>query len=587
MNSADWIVAKLADLGYTDCFAVTGGAAGQLFDALARQKRIKVHFMLHEQACAMACDSYFRYFKRPALLMVTNGPGVSNTLTGILGAFQDSVPMLCVSGQVPTKFMNDNPLLRQLGVQEASTRELVGGIVKSFRQILPGDSLHTLCHSHSISMEGRMGPVWIEVPLDVQAQQHENVQESCQDCRSDLSMSDWNDDEALLRSIKKMWKALSEAKRPLVVLGNGVRLAGVEDEAKEFIHRLGLPVVASWTAADLFSHEDDHYVGNFGILGERVANFAIQEADLLMILGCRMSIPAIGYDSATFSPNSFKVMVDIDIHEVSKPTLDIDLPFTIGLEHFFSMASEPQALVSQESHWRSHLGALKEELSIDNEILADSQEGVDAYRVIRSLSSVLNRFDAVVTDMGTSFTATMQALRRNGTTRVMTSSATSSMGFGLPGALGISLADPHLNVLCIAGDGGFQMNLQETQTWATKAPNLKLLILDSDGYLAISLMQDNLFSGRRIGSDRASGVGGPYFKALLESFGLESFEARNVLEFEETFPRFISAVGRAALVVKLPSAQVMRPRVQTRIGPDGQAMSPSLDQMWPYREIEG
>lgn len=588
LTFADLVIRSIGSLGYRDCFAVTGGAAGYLFDALERQSEIKVHFLVHEQACAMACDAYFRFFGRPAFLLVTNGPGVSNTITGILGAFQDSIPIFCVSGQVPMRFIpSREDGLRQLGVQEADAETLVKGVVKRFSRMESENDLGMVVELDDVMRSHRMGPTWLEIPMDVQSRRISPADSAQLIVESiDLESANQQRDSTKVdeRIMTRLQLALEVAERPLIVLGNGVHLAGVEVLTSSFVEALGIPFVCTWSVADLVEFQNPNYVGNFGILGERAANVALQQADFLLVLGCRLSVPNIGYAVQDFSPGSFKAMVDIDENELTKPTLDIDLPIRADLRDFFALLKTAGLQTGEIEEWATHLQNLKMTLRLEIEKYADEHDGVDAYRVIKSLSGVLENFDAVVTDMGSSFTVTMQALRRNGSTRVITSSGTSSMGFGLPGALGIALADKSKRILCIAGDGGFQMNLQETQTWVEKAPNLKLIILDSNGYLAISLMQENLFGGRKFGSTAETGVKSPDFVRVLDAYGINVEEVSSTHVLSAAIYELSMSESASAVVVKLPAGQVMRPRVQTRLDELGQATSPRLDQMWPFDE---
>jgi len=579
VNVAELIVQDLVDLGYTDCFAIAGGASAHILDALARQNTLRVHFMLHEQSCAMAADSYFRYYGRPAAVLVTNGPGVSNTITGVLGAFQDSIPMFCLSGQVPQKFITPaTSNLRQLGVQESLTENLVGSIVTKFVRLESSSVGQLIPSMHAGMMSGRMGPVWLEVPLNIQVLNAEIGLDTQPNFGNQPSSSLENQIPEIKRVIID---GLSKSSRPLVVLGNGVRISGSQARALDLIKSLGIPVVATWSGADMIAHNNPLYIGNFGILGERAANHAIQKADYLLILGSRLSIPNIGYQTENFSPDSFKAMVDIDEAELGKDSITIDLKVLCDLRSFLKDDLGMLKASKERSDWLASLQALKEERSLNMEAMSDSEEGVDAYRVMLEVSGAIENFDAIVTDMGSSFTVTMQALRRDGRARVLTSSGTSSMGFGLPGALGIALADADRKILCIAGDGGLQMNLQELHTMATKTSNLKLIVLDSNGYLAISLMQDNIFQGRHFGSTPDSGVSSPDFPKVLRSFQIETLEASSTSHFLTVFADFVNNPDLRALVVKLPRNQVMRPRVQTQRLPDGTLASPSLDSMWP------
>jgi len=575
---SDYVVSQLQSLGVTTVFSVAGGASAHLMNSVANSS-LEVIQMHHEQACAMAADAYARIAKKPALVLLTNGPGVSNSLTGVLGAFQDSIPMIVISGQVPLRqnMTLSNYKLRQLGVQEVETIGLVETITKYAKKVTSKEEIvKTLANAFEIATTGRPGPVWIEIPLDIQNQILEYEGVTVPTSRELHDIPQYPQYESVLR-------ALDNSKRPLLVVGSGIHLSNSEALCTNIVQSLGIPVVSSWSASDLIAKDDPQYIGNFGILGQRAANFAIQNADLLLILGCRMSIPNIGYETQLFAPSAFKIMVDIDVNELNKESLSIDMKIEQELNEWLMHFPINSARISGNLRWLPELKKLSSRFDIFKEEFERTGTGINSYDFIRELSRAMPRDSIVVTDMGTAFTCTMQALENNGLNRLLTSSGTSSMGFGLPGAIGAQIADKKRTVICVAGDGGFQMNIQELQTLIHNSIPIKIFILNSNGYLAISIMQDNLFGGKYFGSNNASGKDAPSFEKVGNAYGVNSRKISHTDELTADFFQHIFSSNSAELVeIILPDNQRMMPRSQSLKDTSGRIFSSSLEVMWPY-----
>lgn len=578
MKVSNYLFKTLKSKGVETVFCVTGGASAHLMEA-ARLSGMEAIHCYHEQACAMAADAYARIKNKPAVVLVTNGPGASNAITGVLGAYQDSVPMIVISGQVPraqTIAESGRPL-RQFGVQEADIIKVVEPITKYCATIVNSSSFaRQLEEAWFFAVNGRKGPIWLEIPLDVQAEMIDHEPYKMLDIP--LRQDDFK--------IAEIISLLTNARRPIMVAGAGIHLANCEDAFGELVEKLGIPIVTTWNASDLFNHEAPLFVGNFGLLGERAANFAIQNADLLLILGSRMSIPNVGYATSLFSPSSKKIMVDIDPDELAKKSLSIDLPIVANLVDFIPALSE-KAVRTRCSKWISVVKSWKDRFDIILEDHRRNDKAVNSYDFIRVLSSLLRAGDIVVTDMGTSFTCTMQSLRNTGLNRLFTSSACCSMGFGLPGAIGASIADRSRRVICIAGDGGFQMNIQELQTIAHHKLPVKIFVLNSNGYLAISLMQDNLFGSNYFGSNPQSGVSAPQFARIAKAYGILSSKIDSPERFtSEKIANILEADTPILAEVMIPQNQLMIPRVQSKRDSNGNIISGSIDQMFPYLSDE-
>jgi acetolactate synthase-1/2/3 large subunit len=584
-NTSERLVSQLKHLGAEIVFSVSGGFCSHIMEAVRKAGIEAVHFN-HEQACAMAADSYARIKKKPAVVLVTNGPGSSNTLTGVLGAYQDSIPMVIISGNVPRRqtISNAGRPVRQFGVQEADIIPVIKSITKFAVQLTEPDQFDTyLMKAWVEATSGRMGPVWLDIPLDLQS--------IAVDTDSVIAVEDIEYEYSCVGGVaadmhyKDVVDSLNKASRPVIIAGSGVHLANCEEAFLSIVKSLGIPVVCTWHATDLFDYDDELYVGNFGLLGERAGNFAVQNADLLLILGSRMSIPNVGYETQLFSPGSKKIMVDIDDDELAKVSLDIDVRICADLAAFlFGFANIIPQIVDNKIHgWVELLIKWKKRFPIVKEDHLRVDGRVNSYDFIDLLSAQLKKNDVVVTDMGTSFTCTMQSMRNTGKNRLFTSSGTSSMGFGLPGAIGAFYADKSSRVVCIAGDGGFQMNIQELQTVVHNSIPLKIFILNSEGYLAISIMQKNLFKGNYFGSTPSSGVSSPGFARIAEAYGITSIKIESLSDLTSgRMDEIMNSKKSFLCEVMIPNEQLMIPRVQSQIDENGKMMSGSIDSMFPY-----
>jgi acetolactate synthase-1/2/3 large subunit len=552
MKVSDYIIQFFECQGVEQVFCVSGGAAAHLLES-TRSSSMNTIFNYHEQACAMCADGYARIAKKPAIVLVTNGPGSTNTITGVLGAWQDGVPMIVLSGQVPRNqtLASESHPLRQLGVQECDIIKMVTHCTNYAVQ-MRSDVQLTLEHAWKMATTGRMGPVWLDIPIDVQA---ENIDAVPRRVQSEIRTVHPVKDEIM--------HVFMQAKQPLIIAGNGIHLACAEKEFIEFVNKTSAPVVCTWNANDILDWEHDLYIGNFGIFGERAANLAIQNADCILVLASRLSIPCTGYDSSKFAQNAKIIMVDIDENEVFKHTMKSTFQYIGDVRDFISQFD----VIVNVPEWIEQVQRWKNTLSVFKEPHTRVDGFVNSYDLMKELGTLVNERDIVVTDMGTSFTCTMQALRNHGN-RLFTSSGLCSMGFGLPGAIGAWSADKSQRVICIAGDGGFQMNLQELQTVVQYKIPLKIIILNNNGYLAISLMQDNLFKNR-FGADISS----PDFNAIAQVYGIQTFE---------TVPACLAHCGPSLMNVTMVRNQLLIPRVMSYKDPvTNQIKSGTLENMFP------
>jgi acetolactate synthase-1/2/3 large subunit len=576
---SDYIFDFLRSKGVDTIFSVSGGAAAHLLES-ARNSDFTFVCNYHEQACAMAAEGYARMANKPACVLVTNGPGSSNTITGVLGAFQDSIPMVIISGQVPStqSLTHSNLNLRQLGVQECDIIKMVSPITKYAVQIRNVKDIQKhLETAYHLSTTGRMGPVWLDVPLDIQNQLIE-PSEFVMETESTVTTYD----------IDEIVNVVLSSKKPVMVVGNGIHLSQTEEKFNKLKSLLNIPIVSTWTAKDLLKQTDPFFVGNFGLLGERAANFAVQRADTLLIFGSRMSIPNTGYRTDLFSPDSIKVMVDIDSAELNKHTLKIDYPINDDLNRFFDILIERLQMLNIPSweSWNKKTQEWKSKYPVFLPEYAEVPTRINSFYFMEVLANKLTSNHVVVTDMGTSYTCTMQSLQLHRGTRLFTSSACCSMGFGLPGAIGAYYANQSRDVILIAGDGGLQMNIQELQTVIHNKIPLKIFVLNNNGYLAITLMQDNLFGGKYIGSNMDSGVSSPNFVKLAEAYGLKTYRFTNNSDLLSGIDDVMSEEGPVLCEIDMLENQLLIPRVQSSKSSDGKIISNSLENMFPYLSTE-
>jgi acetolactate synthase-1/2/3 large subunit len=565
MKVSDYIFEFLKSKGIDTIFSVSGGAAAHLLNSV-KEKNLKYICNYHEQACAMAAEGYFRIANKPACVLVTNGPGSSNTITGVLGAYQDSIPMIIISGQVPSNqslSSLNNINLRQLGVQECDIISIVKSITKYAVQVTNHNTIvYHLEEAYKQATTGRGGPVWLDIPLDIQNKE------------INLDKTDLNE----------VIEQICKSKRPVIITGNGIHLSKSENLFNELKNILNIPIISTWTSKDLMDHNDPLFVGNFGLLGERAANFAVQNSDLLLILGSRMSIPNVGYQSNLFSPKSIKIMVDVDFNELKKPTLKIDYPVNSDLKDFiFNLINElKNKKIPDWSNWINKTQEWKIKYPVFQKEYKDNKDKINSFYFMQVLSEKIKDNHVIVTDMGASYTCTMQSLRMNGKSRLFTSSACCSMGFGLPGAIGSYFANPSKDIILIAGDGGLQMNIQEFQTIIHYKIPIKIFVLNNQGYLAISLMQDNLFKGNHIGSTKDSGVSSPDFCKLADAYGFKTYKFTNNEELETNIDKVISENGPTLCEISMIEKQLLIPRVQSSKDNKGNIISNSLENMFPY-----
>ena len=605
--------------GVTDCFMVTGGGAMHLDDALGHQEGLRCIFDHHEQACAIAAEGYTRMTGKLALVCVTSGPGGTNAITGVMGGWVDSIPMFVISGQVKretTTWSCPELGLRQLGDQEFQIIDSVRNMTKYAVMVTePTEIAYHLEKAWYMAQEGRGGPVWLDIPLDVQGAYVETEELKHFSAEDDIKTGEEggaasSKDVTDTDMIRDVLERIRQAKAPLILAGTGIRLGDAEEEFLQFVRKYGIPVVTAWNANDTIAYDNPYYVGMPGTVGIRSGNFAVQNADLLISLGCRMNIRMVGYNHFDFAKNAFKIVVDIDKKELCKPTVKADLPVHADVKAFLSSMLE-QDYTPEPAHenWRKWCRELLERFpatrwEYDRKTggITDSVEAVtesrkpergkdiNPYVFIDSFFEKLKPEDRILCGNGSACVVTFQAAKIKQGQRMFTNSGCAAMGYGFPAAVGVAVSDNSRRTICIDGDGSIMMNLQELATVAHNRLNLKIFILNNNGYLSIRQTQRNLFQPPFIGIDGESGVGFPDFGILAKAFGLDYFRLEQGESYENTLDAALNGETPCICEVMLDPDQNFEPKSSSRILPDGRIVSPSLDDMAPFlsrAEYEG
>jgi acetolactate synthase-1/2/3 large subunit len=587
MRVADYVAAVLLRHGVRHVFLVTGGGAMHLNDAFGRSgmEWVPCH---HEQACAMAAESYFRASGRLAAVNVTSGPGGTNALTGVFGAWTDSLALIVVSGQVKreTTVRSTNLPLRQLGDQELDIVRLAAPITKYAEMVNdPGTIRYHLEKALYLATSGRPGPVWIDIPLDVQAASVDPDLLPGFDAAAEAEPFSEGD---LPKRASDVLHRLQTASRPVVLAGGGIRVSGSHTEFIATIEKLGVPVATAWNAHDVLWDEHPLYVGRPGTLGDRPGNFAVQNADFLLVLGSRLNVRQVGYAWKTFARAAYTVMVDIDAAELAKPTLRIDLPIQADLRKFLvALLAVPYA--GPPSAHRSYLEWCRARRARYPVVLPEywtSSHGVNPYCFVDVLTRLLPEGETIVTGDGTACVCTFQAAVIKRRQRLYTNSGSAAMGYDLPAAIGASLAAGRGRVICLAGDGSIQMNLQELQTIVKQRLPVKVFVLNNGGYHSIRQTQAAYFPGSPVGYDEASGVGFPSFEKLAAAYGLPFIRIANHAALSDGIQRTMDGPGPAMCEVMLDLAQPFAPRAASRRLPDGRMVSSPLEDLAPFLSRE-
>ena len=580
MRVADYIWKTLADKGVRHVFLVTGGGAMHLNDALGLERRIKYVCNLHEQACAMAAEGYARASGTPGVINVTTGPGGTNALTGVMGAWLDSVPMVIVSGQIKRATMITacpNLKLRQLGDQEYNIVDAVKPMTKFAKTVMSVEEVpQVLEDAWRICQEGRPGPVWIDVPLDIQAA------EMVPRAKCEVRSAEGRETGDVGREAVQIAEALKAAKRPAIIVGSGVHNAHCEELFLKVAESLNSPVLTSISGIDLIPSDHPLFFGRPGILGERPANLIMQNSDLFIVLGTRMGIRICGYAYETVARAAKKVMVDIDPNELEKPTFRPDVKICADAGDFLRALAVELPSLGPKAEWLDYCRRMKAKYPV---ILPEHRARTDYVSSYVLPEAIMRHAPdplTVVTSNGIAYTSTFQAIPIRTGMRMFSTEACASMGYGLPAAIGAAFADAGRTVVCFEGDGSIQMNIQELQTLLNYKLPVKLFVYNNGGYLSIKTTQRAFFNGRFMGSEAGSGVILPSFEKIAAAYGLPYFRLKNNQVLDAKLPEIFATEGPALVEVMLDPFEKLGPKAASKKLPDGTMVSAPLEDMAPF-----
>ncbi len=584
LKLSHYLAGRLADWGVRHVFMIPGGGAMHLNDSFAREPRIRYLCSHHEQASAMAAECYARVTGKTGVVNVTTGPGGINALNGVFGAWTDSVPMLVISGQVKRATcmaLTGTRNLRQLGDQEVDIVRMAAGITKY--AVLVDDPQSIRYHLEKawfLAASGRPGPCWLDIPVDVQSAMIDETSLCGYDPSEDQLV--W-DSAVIEEQCRQVIRRLTSAERPVIMAGTGVRAAGALQEFREVAHRLSVPVTTAWTH-DLIATDDPLFCGRPGTIGERSGNFTVQASDALLVLGSRLNIRQVSYNWDSFARHAFKMQVDVDAAELQKPTVRPDLPIHCDLKVFLrEMLRQLPASTYRASRHTAWLEACRERLQRYPVVLEKHRQPgspLNPYYFIERLFETLAGDDVVVCGNAAACIVPYQVARLQAGQRLISNSGAASMGHDLPAAIGAAVAREGRRVICIAGDGSIQLNIQELQTLVHHQLPVKIFVLENGGYLSIRQTQSNFF-GKLVGESPASGTSFPDTARLAAAYGLPAISIGSQRDFV-SLAGFLDAPGPGLCQVHLDPTQEFEPRLKSRQLADGTMVSPNLEDMYPF-----
>lgn len=577
MNVADYIMKFFSEKGVNTVFMIVGGHAMYLNDAVAKSPKLQVICNHHEQACTMSACGYASVSGTPAIACVTAGPGALNAINGVVGAFTDSLPLIVISGQSDIKFVKyqRDTNVRQIGVQGLDIKPMVEKYVKYFVTL---DDTSMIRHHLEIAWQeaisGRMGPVWIDVPLDVQRAEFDEK------AQKETSIPVPCKPEPTQDEIETVLQKISNAKRPLFIAGHGIRLANARAEFLTLSKKLNIPCVTTGMSVDLIDSDDDLFVGRPGNYGDRAGNFAIQNADLIISLGCRLATPLIGFKPHLFGENAFKIMVDIDETELNKELVPIDIKIKSDCKIFIEKLLESPATLPSFTSWVERCKNWKYKYYPLPDS-AKSDTPINTYYFFSRLSDFLKNDDILVTDSGSCLAVSRHIFKIKDGQKFVSSGGVSSMGYWAA-SVGACVGNNKKQTICAVGDGSFQMNIQELAVIKHNNLPIKIFVINNDGYLLLRNTQRNFMQDRFIGESPESGLWCPNSVDIAQAYGIKSFRIESPDEIDEKIQEIIAYDGPVICDVVSLKWQTIAPRVMSRKAPDGTLISTDFSDMFPF-----
>ena len=566
-------------------FGIIGSANSYIFDSINKLGYTKIIYVHHEQSAVMAMGAYFRVSGKLSVALVTAGGGSSNATTGVVSNWADSVPGIIISGQEQVRYMINHKHLRMYGIQGFDSPEMVKKVTKYSKTILDENEIQDeLERSLTISINGRPGPVWLDIPFDVQSKE--------------ISVRNWNNIEKnnqfdglqseLKKSIELIYDKLKSSKRPVIVAGHGIRISDSKKEFESLMDKLNIPVILTWSGIDLLSELNPNNFGRSGIHGERCSNFIIQNSDLVITLGSRLSLLQTGYDIKDFAPNAELIINDIDKKESLKHLRENTTIINLDTKYLINGLLNVECDIDSKTEWVNYCKLMRKKYP---KLLPEHNHPIyiNSYKFIDKLSDELNDDDIIVTDMGTALLSGHYSIKLKENQIMFTSLGLGEMGYGLAGAIGASFVDLKKNIICLNCDGGIMMNLQELQTIKHHNLPIKIVIFNNDGYLMIKHTQKMLFNGSYNGVNADTGLSLPNFEKLSLSFDFPYFSIKTWEDYETKIKSFLTSSGPSVCEVFMDPEQDFIPKVKGIKNIDGTIFSPPIEEMSPllsFNEIQ-
>ena len=588
MKLSDYVFEFLSSLNVRDVFLLPGGGCMHLVDSLGQREDIKYICCLHEQAAAIAAEAYGQYTNHLGVALVTTGPGSTNAITGVAGAWIDSTPLLVLSGQVKRQDMLRNVGVRQMGIQEVDITSLVKPITKYAITVLEPEMIkYHLQKALYLATTGRKGPVWIDIPLDVQGSVIE--ENDLEDFKAPVDQQNM---EELKSKAQRTLELLAQATRPVILLGNGVRQAGARNDFYQLIDRLKIPVLATWKATDMIPENHPLYCGKPGAVGQRGANFTQQNSDWIMTLGARLDLCQVAHNYPNFARAAKKIIVDVDGTEITKLKafgMDIDVEVNADVGCFLRQLPPllEEETIKDYREWLDRCLQWKKEYPVVLPEYRETTGLINPYVLMDVLSDILEEDDLIVPgSSGACAELTQQAYRLKEGQRILNTPGLGSMGFGLPASMGACLASGKRRTISIIGDGGLQHNIQELETLSRLQLPIKIFILNNNGYGSIKAMQENHFNSRYVCCNPQSGLTLPDIRRIATAYRLKATRIENQKNLKEKVLEVIQTEGTIICDLLVDPDISTSPRVSSQVLPDGRIVSKPMEDLWPFLDRE-
>ena len=569
---SDVIADYLKEKGIEVVFGIIGSANSHIFDSINKLGYTKIINTHHEQAAVLAMGAYYRASGRLSATIVTAGGGATNAVTGVVSNWADSIPGIIISGQENYNYVNTQEALRMYGTQGLNITKMISEVTK--KAIAFDDQmdiqtiLETLDHITSV---GRPGPVWLDIPMNLQAKM--------------VNKRDWDFIEPVKieTDIELIIDEINKSKRPVIVGGNGIRLAGAKKQFNQLLDYTKIPTLLTWSGIDLLDNNNPNFFGRFGLYGQRAANFIVQNADLVLVLGSRLALPQVGYDFSQFARGAKIIVVDIDELEGTK--YPVDFVWGDCKEVIDSLIQSSYMIWGYKEEWVKHCNELKTKYPLVEEAHKDNGY-LNSYKFITKMSDYLKDDHIVVTDMGTALLSGHQNIKLKPNQTMFTSQGLGEMGYGLPAALGAALACPNKPVLCMNCDGGMMMNIQELHTIIENDLPIKIIIFNNDGYLMIKHTQKMLFKGDYVSVNKKTGIGLPKYNRVMPAFGYKYYDLKSWDNFDQVMSYFINESGPTCLEVFMDPEQDFIPKVKGVLKEDLTILAPPIEEMSPLLSLD-